>query len=388
MAEGTEEIIEQTPQEAIAEQMAYALGTGLPPQQQVQQAPPNTEAPPIETLPIDPIITDTSTTFSFDTLKNEFQYEKPEDVIADIKELRAFKAAPPVIPEIKYENQESKQLHLALLAGKKNEVYKVLAEQDKLDTLTSQEVNKDTAADIIKLGMQIKYKDLSPEEINYKFNKQYALPKQPVFNEENETPEQYDAKISDWKEQVADVEMTKIIDAKLAKPDLENAKKNIVLPELEKDVPDEIYIQFQKMLENQAKEDELAKEAFRTIVPADVVTKFTFNDEASKVKFNFEYTPGTEPLKKAVEIASDPQKFYGLFKNSDGSPNRQAFVDAVMYAMNKQEILSNAIMQGSNARIKSQLPDNDNGGLIRHLPQDQQLSALDQEMQRAGIKVG
>lgn len=384
MADGIEEVPQQTNEQAIAEQMAFALGTGLPPQQS-NQAPPDvlpSDAPPTDIPPID-----NTPVFSFDTLKNEFQYEKPEDVVNEIKELRALKANPPKA-EIKYENEESKQLHLALLAGKKSEVYRVLAEQERLETLTTLEVNKDTANDIIKLGMQIKYKDLSQDEINYKFNKQYAIPKPPVFNEDNETQEQYDSRLTDWKEQVADIEMTKIIDAKLAKPELEAAKKNIVMPQLESEAPDQDYLNYQTMMQEQAKLDAQTAEAYKTIAPKDVVTKFTFNDEASKVKFEFEYVPGEETFKKAVEIASDPQKFYGLFKNSDGSPNRQMFVDSVMYAMNKQEVLSNAIMQGSNARIKSQLPDNDSGGLVRQLPQDQQLSPLDQEMQRAGIKVG
>jgi len=59
------------------------------------------------------------------------------------------------------------------------------------------------------------------------------------------------------------------------------------------------------------------------------------------------------------------------------------WLDAVMYAIDKKSIITSGITQGSNARIKSQLPDNDNGGLVRHLPQEQQVNELDAMMKQA-----
>jgi len=379
MADGQEQIQEQQPdnsQQELAQQMAFALGTQQPEQ-------PIEAAPPSDT----PIVSEPAP-FSFDTLKTEFQYEKPEDVITEIKELRALKAAPPAPAPIVYENEESKKLHQALLAGKKDEVYKILEEQQKLERFTTQEINRETAADIIKLGMQLKYKDLTPAEIEYKFNKQYALPKQPIYNDSIESEEDYNAKLEVWKEQVADVEMNKIIEAKLARPELEAAKSKIVLPELESAAPDEGYANYQKMIAEAAESEARTKEAYKTITPNDIVTKFNFNDEASKVNFDFEYKPNDVQFKQSVEIASDNEKFFNTFLNPDGSPNRQLWIDAVHFALHKKDILTNAINQGSNARIKSQLPDNGEGGLVRHLPQDMQPNELDMAMQAAGIKVG
>ena len=63
------------------------------------------------------------------------------------------------------------------------------------------------------------------------------------------------------------------------------------------------------------------------------------------------------------------------------------FVDAVYYAMNKQKVISEAIKQGSNARMKALLPDNDNGGLQRHAPQEQEENSLD-EMMKASLRIG
>lgn len=372
----------QIPQE-LAEQMAIALNNGIVPQEQAQEVNNQEAGAPAENGAV--VVQDTPV-FTFDTLKEQFGYEKPEDVLAEIKSFRELKENP-VKAEIKFENDESEKLFKAIQAGKKEEVYAILAEQNRLEKLTSQEVTKESAADIIKLGMQLKYKDLTPEEINYKFNKQFALPKQPIQDTVNESDEDYEVRLNEWKEQVSDIEMNKIIEAKLIKPELEGAKSKIVLPELENTL-DEGYLNYQKMIQETAQLEELSKEAYKTITPKDVQTKVPFTDEASNVKFEFVYEPDSESFKQAVEIASDNEKFFSTFLNSDGSPNRQLWVDAIHYALNKKLVITEAIKQGSNARMKAQLPDNESGGLVRHLPQEQGINELDAAMQAAGIKVG
>ena len=385
MADGQEQIVEQTEQNnALAEQMAIALGNGVVPAQ-TQEVDTNTQQEAIEQGKQQ--ATPEPTPFTFDILKDKFGYGSPDEVLADIENLRNYKATPHTPEPIKFENTQSELLFKAIQAGKQDEVFKVLAEQQKLENLTSTEVTRDSAGDIIKLSMQLKYKDLSPSEIEYKFNKQYALPKQPIFNDSIETEDEYNEKLENWKEQVADIEMNKIIEAKLAKPELEVAKSKIVFPTFDNPV-DEGYAQYQKLLTETAEFEQKTKEAYKTITSKDVLTKVPFIDEANNVKFDFVYEPDSESFKKAVEIASDNEKFFNTFLNSDGSPNRQLWVDAILYATNKQHIITEAIKQGSNARIKSQLPDNDSGGLIRQLPQEQSQNELDMYMQASGIKVG
>jgi hypothetical protein len=385
MADGIEEQAANESQQELATMMALHLN-GQAPQQPDQPTLPDTPPPTTGDAipPVAPVTPPEPPSFTFDQFKEKFGYEKPEDAISEIEQLRLLKANPPKA-EIKYENEESRKLHLALQSGKKEDVYKILAEQDRLEKYTTQEVNKDSAADIIKLGMQLKYKDLSSQEIEHLYGKKYALPKQPVYNETTETEQEYQEKLDAWKEQVTDIEMTKVIDAKVLRPELEAAKQKLVLPEIESAAPDEAYLNYQKMISEAAELDAQTKEAYKTITPKDVETKVPFTDEASKVNFEFQYTPDEAVFKKAVEIASDNEQFFKTFLNSDGTPNRQMWIDAVMYALDKKAILTEAIKQGSNARIKSQLPDNDTGGLIRHLSTEVQTSELDQQMQQAGI---
>lgn len=321
--------------------------------------------------------------FSFDVLKEKFAYEKPEDVFTEIEQLRALKAAPPQA-ELKFENEESEKLFKAWQGGKQDEVYKYLAEKNKLESLASQEVSRETAAEIIKLGMQLKYKDLTPEEIDYKYNKQFALPKAPAQGV-SEDDDEFASRTEAWKEQVADIEMNKIIEAKLAKPELENSKQKLVLPTLPESV-DEGYNQYLKMLDESAKVNEVVKNAYKDFTPEKAETKIRFIDEANKIDFEASYKPDSESLAKAVEIVSDQDKFYQSFFNSDGTPNREAFLDAVLWRLNKNKIATEFIKQGSNERIKAQLPNNDNGGLVRQMPITNELSELDKQMQQAGVR--
>lgn len=317
-------------------------------------------------------------TFTFDILKDKFGYEKPDDVISEIEQLRSLKNNP-AKPEIKFENELSEKLFKAIQSGKEDEVYKYLSEKNRLELLTSQEVNKDSAADIIKLGMQLKYKDLTPQEIDYKFNKEFALPKQPIQTIE-ESDEEFAEKLSEWKERVADIEMNKIIEAKLIKPELDGAKSKLVLPTLE-EATDEGYAQYLKMLEDMPKLDAEVKEAYKSFVPKQIETKLKFTDEASKIDFEFQYEPDNESFKKAVELASDQDLFFNSFINSDGTPNRKGFLEFIYKGLNAERMVTEAIKQGSNARMKALLPDNSSGGLNRQSPSIIEQSELDKQMQ-------
>src|SRR5690606_7235792 len=97
----------------------------------------------------------------FAPFKEKFGYQSVEDALKEIEELRNLKEKPPVV-DVEFENEQSEKLFKALREGKMNEVYQVLEQQQKLERLTSAEINKENADEIIKLGMQIKYKDLTP----------------------------------------------------------------------------------------------------------------------------------------------------------------------------------------------------------------------------------
>lgn len=169
-------------------------------------------------------------------LKREFGTEDITILKAEREEYKKLKETPLTASEIKFADDQSKHIHELIRDGKRKEVRQFLETQERIESLVGVDVSKETADDIIKLNMQLKFKDLSPKEIDYKFNKEYSLPKEPVQSD-SELDEDFATRKSEWQERVQDIVMTKIIEAKLAKPELEKAKVQLVLPEINKPEP-------------------------------------------------------------------------------------------------------------------------------------------------------
>ena len=324
--------------------------------------------------------------FKFDTFKDKFGYSSPDEVLADIEALRTKVAEAPKPAEIKFENEASERLYKAIASGKQKEVTTILAEQDRLEELTSQEVTAANASEIIKMGMQLKYKGLTPDQINYKFNKQFAIPKEPVFNEDNEDETEFKSRHSDWKATVADIEMDKLIEANLIKPELESRKQALILPTIAQDV-DQDYLAWKQEQESMQTTNAEVLEAYKVFKSDDVRYDQDFIDEANKISTKFQYTPSAEAFKKAQEMVTDMDKFYSMYRNSDGSPNRKAFITDIAILVDKKQFVTQAMNQAKNATLKRELPDNGAGGVVRQLVETPgEPSELDKLMAQNGLR--
>lgn len=355
------------------------LGIGVPGQQAqpvIQTA--NNEAAVQEAVIEQP-------TFSFDTFKTEFGYEKPEDIVAEIKQLREFKATPQTPAELKFENEQSKQLFEALKAGKTAEVRAFLVEQNKLENLSSIEVNDTSAEDIIKAGMGLRYKGLTDAEINYKFNKQFGIPKEPVIKADEE-PEDFDQRKAEWKSRVEEIKMERMIEAKTFKPEIESAKAKLVIPEIPQTV-DQNYQNWKQEQEEMKTVDAETIEAYKTFKREDVNFEQDFIDEANKINTKIQYTPTIEGFQKAQKWATDIDSFYGEFKKPDGSPDRKGFITFLAMYADRKDLITSTATQVKNATIKASLPDNQQQDRNQRqiLPLVEK-SELDKQMEAAGIR--
>lgn len=350
----------------VAQMMELSLNGGMP---QTLAAEAVIETPPAEQEQIIDANEYLKTTLGFDSW---------EDAKTQIEGWKQKAAAP---EPFKFENEASEKLAKAFLSGKTDEVYQYLDEQRKLDKYLSADVTEDLADEIIKMGLKVSHKDLSDAEINFKFNKQYGLPKEPV-ELASESAEDFEERHNAWKEQVADIKMSKIIDAKLARPQLETAKSKLVLPEITATV-DQDYIQWQKLMEEQSKLDAQISEEYKTITPKDVEFKMPFNDEANKIAFEFQYEPDVEGLKKSTDLASNIDNLLGSYI-SNGKFDKQAFLRDIHFGRNKEAILLTAMNQAKNATIKASLPNNNDGsGLNRQQPALEQATELQKQMQNS-----
>jgi hypothetical protein len=184
-------------------------------------------------------------------LKGQFGWDNAEAAKTEIEELRKLRENATSQADIEFANEQSAKFFKLLQDGKEDELYSFLEQKKKIDRLSSAELNNATAADIIKLNMQQKYKDLTPSEIEYKFNKQFGIPSKP-FQKDIETDEEYQERLQSWESQVKDIETEMFIEAKLARPELEKYKSELILPDIQFEGAKQDYGPTQEELEAQA----------------------------------------------------------------------------------------------------------------------------------------
>lgn len=184
-------------------------------------------------------------------LKNQFGWDNADAAKTEIEELRKLRETASTQAEIEFANEQSAKFFKLLQEGKEDDLYSFLEQKKKIDRLSSADLNAATAADIIKLNMQQKYKDLTPSEIEYKFNKQFGVPNRPV-QKDIETDEEYQERLQSWEAQVKDIETEMFIEAKLAKPELEKYKSELVLPDIQFEGQQQVAGPTQEELEAQA----------------------------------------------------------------------------------------------------------------------------------------
>ena len=161
-------------------------------------------------------------------LKERLNYDDWDIAKKDIDELKSRAQTP---AEIKYANERSKQLALAIQSGKMEEAYQILDKEVKLSKLTSGDITEENAAAIIKAQIKEKY-DLKDDQVEYRFNKLYGTPKEPVYNELKETEDDFAERHADWKQKVEDTKMEMLIEAKIVRPELEKLKSELKYPEV------------------------------------------------------------------------------------------------------------------------------------------------------------
>lgn len=355
----------------LAQHMAVALNGGMP----SAITEPAAQQEPAPIVSVDPF-----------TPFKELGYDTPEALIRDIADYRNIKANPAPPPAFKFENEASERIFKAIQAGKTEEVRSHLDQEYRIDRLVNVDMTPEIASDVVKLGMQLKYKDLTSKEIDYRFNKQFGLPAKPVQTSTEDTDE-YQERVNNWQAIVEDKQMELMIEAKLAKPELQATKQKLVFPDIQQP-QDNAYLQWKSTMEEGDKLAAQTTEAYKALLPKQLETKLNFNDEANKIAFEFQYEPDQEGFNKAIAMVSDIDQFYGHFISPDGIPDRVGFAKAIYFAINRDKVLMEAMKQSKNATIKASLPDNSqNGGLIRQMVTGpEEPSEIDKQMALRGIR--
>lgn len=211
-------------------------------------------------------------------LKREFEIDDPAILKAEREELKVLKANPPKAEEIKFQDEESKHIYQLISGGKekRKELRESLEKQEMIENLSSVEVNKDNAEGIIKFQMRLK-NPLTPAEIDFEYKQNYTAPKEPK-QRATEEEDEFNERLEEWKEQVNNLQIKKIIAAKMAQPELSKLKSDIVLPQIQQK---EIQQVEKTLTQKELDEQKLAADNFIHSVESDLKN---FNEVSVTVK--------------------------------------------------------------------------------------------------------
>ena len=164
-------------------------------------------------------------------LKMKLGYESWDEAANQISELKQKK-------ELGFENEDSRKFYDYARENKEEELINFLEQKRKIDRLSTSEIkDANTAAEIVKLSMQQKNKDLDQSEIDFLFNEQFKTPQKPE-QKFDELDSEFEERVSSWENRVNEIEKRLVIEAKLARPELEKIKSSLVLPDLNPSQPE------------------------------------------------------------------------------------------------------------------------------------------------------
>lgn len=258
-----------------------------------------------------------------DYIKARFGWESEEQGVEELRTLRE-KAQTPA--ELKFANEQSRKFYEAISEGKEDEIYQHLSDKKKLDRAEKLDLsNVANASEIIKLSLEYKYRnsDLTAEEVQDYFQEMYSKPAKPQQGE-LQTTEDYEAQVSQWKQQCEGIDKRIIREAKMVKPDLAKYKTELILPKIEKAAE----VSPQPSQEDLAKADQDKKAFFQQVDKGLSQLKgfgSTYKDKDVEILVSYDITSeGKTKLKPIIEsLYTDWSYFANRWQEKDGSWNTE-----------------------------------------------------------------
>lgn len=290
-------------------------------------------------------------------LKTNFGWDNKETGLKELADQRE-KAKTPT--QIEFANEQSKKFFDYLKDGKEEELYSFLSEKKRLDKLTTTEINDSSAADIVKLSIYQKNKDLTADDIDFIFNKKFAIPSKPVMTDDK-LEEDYKQEVAVWENKVSEIKRELVIEAKMAKPELEKLKTELVLPNIEKGVDP-------KIIEAQQKELQVLEEARSRYLQSLESDFKKFNGYEIKYKDGEVEIPISYSVTDEEKIAEanglkefDMNSFFNeRWFGKDGKANVTQLMDDIYLLKNKDKVFQKLVTDAANKRMAIHLKNQNN----------------------------
>jgi hypothetical protein len=301
-----------------------------------------------------------------DWLKREFDTDDISVIKQEREELKKLRESAKTPAEVKYANDQSKLFHEAILAGKEEDVYKFLHEKRRLEKLTNPEVSKISAEEVIKYSIAKKNQNLSSDEVDFLYSKKFSIPSKPTQTED-EADQDYETRVKVWEGNVQAIEKEMIIEAKMAMPELEKLKTELVLPTIEKQ---EAANEQPQLSEEDQKKAQLFKESFLKSAD-DSIKNFngfshTVEDKDVKIPVNYglsteEKTFITDKIKAFAESNYNANALFAQdWVNNDGTINATKMTEDLSKIYFGDKVFQKFASDGAAQRLELYLKEKKN----------------------------
>lgn len=295
--------------------------------------------------------------FDYNKWVNEtFGFENVDVAKSEIENLKKLKAEPPKF-EPQFANENSKTIYEYLVEGKEDDVAEVLLNKRQIDKLLKSDLNDaDAAEQMVKLSLKQKNKELTDSEVEFMFNQQYSAPEKPIKGY-LETDEEYEQELSQWQKQVDNRKMQLSIAAKMAKPEIEKVKQELVLPKLNASNISTEELEKQKVLQDQDIQKKI--EAYNKSLEEEfnVFNGFEvkYKDEDVEVPIAFTLSDTDKASLKQDLASIDLDKFIlNRWFNEDGTPKTRSLMEDMALLKNKDAVL-NKMVNETASKVKESI---------------------------------
>lgn len=290
-------------------------------------------------------------------LKQRLGFDDWDSAAKQIEELRKA-------PKIDFENETSRKFYEYAKEQKEEELLNFLQEKKKIERLSSADIkDSKTAEEIIKLSMSQKNKDLDQSEIDFLFNEKFQKPSKPEQGY-NELDSEYEERVSAWESKVNEVEKRLVIEAKLAKPEIDKIRDSLILPDIRQQ-------DFQQ--EQTPEELEVHKKYFDSYYNSVNETINSFEGFTATVKdegadFNVAYIPSyeekqavAEQMKYFADHNLDANMIFAdRWVNDDNTINTKQMAKDLFLLQNEGKITQKYVNDAANKRLAMHLKKQSN----------------------------
>ena len=274
---------------------------------------------------------------------------KKDDLKKEWDELKQLKGKQP--EPLKFANEESEKYFTSIKEGKEDEIYNYLSEKKRFEKLEKANLSKPhEAEEVYKMSLKYKNKELEPDEIDFLFNKRFAIPPKPTQTDDMLDGE-YEQAIASWEKQVKLVEKELTIEAKLLKPELAKYKSELVLPDIPKQAP-----QSEQPSQESLAAAKAAREQFLSQLESDYKKFDGFTakvkDESVEIPVSFNVPEEDRvAVKKLMENFDQNEFFSTLWMNKDGTVNVNKMQADLYLLSNREKVFQGLVNNAASQRL-------------------------------------